>query len=56
MHGMSLPMQAKCNGYYTSGIFNTKAGAVEREYYDSNATSNDNFNWAFHIITYNHPN
>ncbi len=48
--------QGSCNGYYTSGIFNTKAGAVEHETYDSYATSNDNFNWAFHIITYNHPN
>lgn len=48
--------QGACNGYYTSGIFNTKAGAVEHEAYDSYASINYNFSWAFHIITYNHPN
>ncbi|MFV0392583.1 MAG: C10 family peptidase [Paludibacteraceae bacterium] len=45
-----------CNGYYTSGIFNTKKGAVEQEFFDSPAKSDNNFDWAFHIITYNNPN
>ncbi len=49
--------QGECNGYYVSGIFNTKNGSTEREGYENNwgSTSNSNFNWAFHIITYNNP-
>jgi hypothetical protein len=44
-----------CNGYYVSGIFNTKKGAVETESYDNGGTSNSNFTWEFYTITYDHP-
>ena len=45
-----------CNGYYVSKIFNTERGPVETESYDSGGISDSNFNWAFHIITYDNPN
>ncbi len=50
--------QGGCNGYYTSGIFNTKKGPTDRESYETywGKTSDSNFDWAFHIITYNNPN
>jgi hypothetical protein len=44
-----------CNGYYVSGVFNTKKGAVATELYDSNATGKNNFNWSFYTITYGNP-
>jgi hypothetical protein len=50
--------QGEANGYYTSGIFNTKIGSVDRESYETGwgKTSDSKFDWAFHIITYNNPN
>lgn len=50
--------QGTCNGYYTSGIFNTKDGPINRESYETgwSRTSDSKFDWAFHIITYDNPN
>jgi hypothetical protein len=46
------------NGYYVSGIFNTKKGPKERELYEESwtASSDSNFTWLFYTITYKHPN
>ena len=46
----------KCNGYYVSGIFNTKKGAVDTEDGQNSGVDTENFTWAFHIITYDNPN
>lgn len=51
---------ANANGYYYSGMFN-KDGSREDAgeiYDDPNAGNNINYNfdWLYHIITYNHPN
>ena len=47
----------KCNGYYESGIFNTKKGAVKTESYEKDGdTSKYNYTWLFHIITHDNPN
>jgi hypothetical protein len=47
-----------CNGYYVSGIFNTKNAPKERESYENNwgSSSGSNFTWSFYTITYDHPN
>jgi hypothetical protein len=45
----------QCNGYYVSGVFNLKKGAVETELYDDRGTKKSNFDWSFYTITYNHP-
>ena len=48
---------SKANGYYTSGVFNTKKGPVDREEYEQKwgATGSSNFSWGFHYITYDNP-
>ncbi len=48
-----------CNGYYYSGIFNLKKGAVETEAgyeYKDSGTADTHYSWAFHTITYDNPN
>ncbi len=47
----------KCNGYYNSGIFNLKNGAVEKEWNEGDTGSYDrHYTWSFKTITYDNPN
>ena len=46
-----------CNGYYESGIFNLKEGAVTVEGNENSTDTRDrDYTWSFHIITYDNPN
>jgi len=49
--------QGRYNGYYYSGVFKPKDGAVDYEGIEStwhidDKNGSDNFNWAYHMITY----
>ncbi len=47
----------RCNGYYYSGIFNLKDGAVETESNEGDTGTKDmNYTWSFKTITYDNPN
>ncbi len=45
----------KANGYYASGLFDTKRGAVEYDEKDipEFGKSDSKFSWLFNVITYN---
>lgn len=52
--------QGRCNGYYITKIFNTGKSPEYWESYENSwektSSSNSNYTWAFHTITYNNPN
>lgn len=45
-----------CNGYYVSKVFDLNNGATELESYEKKQTTESDYSWAFHLITYDNPN